>query len=53
MTNEEIKNIIFAMNNNKILGQNGYRAYFFKKVLEIMGEMSLMQSNTSLKQVIS
>lgn len=31
MTNEEIKNIIFAMNNNKILGQNGYRAYFFNK----------------------
>ncbi|GJZ72422.1 RNA-directed DNA polymerase, eukaryota, reverse transcriptase zinc-binding domain protein [Tanacetum coccineum] len=38
VTNKEIKNAMFDIDNNKALGPDGFSAYFFKKAWDIIGK---------------
>lgn len=38
MSNEEVKDAMFSMDNGKALGPNGFRVYFFKKAWSVIGK---------------
>lgn len=38
VTSEDIRRTLFGMDNNKVMGPNGFDAYFFKKAWKVAGK---------------